>query len=248
MSVAQGLVGMSAAVTDVGTVRSVNEDSCLELPLAEGGLWVVADGMGGHDSGDVASQMVVDSLRGLVNGGNLGSIIDEAEERLLDVNQHLCQLAAQSHPPRMMGTTVVALLAFRRQGAFIWAGDSRAYLLRAGSLAQLTRDHTEVAELMHERNLTEAQALEYTTSNVITRAIGGEPNLQLDVKFQELCPADRFMLCSDGLYNAVPEHEIVALLASGEPAMAANNLVQRALVMGARDNVTAIVVDFHDSL
>ena len=113
-------------------------------------------------------------------------------------------------------------------------------------LSQLTRDHTEVSELMFENNLTEEQALEYTTSNVITRAVGGEPNLRLDVKFQELCGADRFLLCSDGLYNAVSENEIAYFLANGEPAAAANSLIQRALEMGARDNVTVIVIDFND--
>jgi protein phosphatase len=235
-------------MSDVGTVRTVNEDSCLESPGMDGGFWVVADGMGGHEAGEIASQMVVASLSDMLPGNNLGGIIDDAEDRLLQVNGHgqLCDMAAQSFPPKTIGTTVVALLAFRRQGAFIWAGDSRAYLLRDGAMSQLTRDHTEIAELMHENNLTEDEALAYTTSNVITRAVGGEPNLRLDVKFQELCPADRYMLCSDGLYNAVSEPEIAALLAAGEPAVVVNGLIQRALEMEARDNVTVIVIDFHD--
>ena len=119
-------------------------------------------------------------------------------------------------------------------------------VLRDGFIEQVTRDHTEVAELMQENHLTEEEALHYTTSNVITRAVGGEPELQLEVKFQELRPGDRFMLCSDGLYNAVPDPEIGALLAAGEPAFAADALIRRSLELGARDNVTVVVVDFYD--
>ena len=247
MNTLPGLVNYSAAASDVGTVRSVNEDACLELPALDGGMWVVADGMGGHDAGDVASQMVVDSLRSMPPGGNLGAMIDDAEERLLAVNARLCQMAAQAHPARIIGTTVAVLLAFRRQAACIWAGDSRAYLWRDNMLSQLTRDHTELAELMQKNNFSEAQALEYTTSNVITRAVGAEPELRLEVKFQELCAADRFLLCSDGLYNAVPDHEIAYFLSLGDPALAANTMVRRALELGARDNVTVVVVDFKDT-
>ena len=240
------LVGNSASRTDVGAVRSVNEDSCLEMPGPEGGLWVVADGMGGHDAGDVASQMVTNALRGVTRASNLGALIDEAEERLLAVNAQLCQLAAQTYPPRTIGTTVVALLSFHRQAACMWAGDSRVYRLRNGVMDQLTRDHTEVEELMQENQLTEEQALAFTSSNVITRAVGGEPNLQLEVKFQELSPGDRFLLCSDGLYNSVPEDELPLLLSAGDPGYVSNALVTRSLAYGARDNVTVVVVDFYD--
>ena len=242
------LVGHSASLSDVGTVRSVNEDSYLELPVSEGGLWVVADGMGGHEAGDVASRMVVDSLRGVVASNNLGALIDDAEERILGVNHELCVLASQTYPPRTIGTTVVAFMSYHSQAACMWAGDSRVYQLREGVMEQLTRDHTEVEELMRQNNFTEDEALNYTTSNVITRAVGGEPNLQLEVKFQALCPGDRYMLCSDGLYNAVPKSEMLSLLAAGDPAVVSEALVRRSLEHGARDNVTVIVVDFHDGM
>ncbi len=246
MSAQRHLNGWSASLSDVGAKRTVNEDSFLERALPEGGVWVVADGMGGHHAGDVASRMVVDSLRSIPAPSNLSALIDDAEARLHEVNRNLCQLAARSEPAQTIGATVAGLLRYRRQGACVWAGDSRVYRLRDGVLECLTRDHTEVEDLIAEQRLSREEAAMYPKSNVITRAVGGAQELCLDVRFAELCDADRYLLCSDGLYNEVREPQICDVLSRGDAAAAAQALIRLTLEHGARDNVTVVVVDFYE--
>lgn len=246
MSAQRRLNGWSASLSDVGMTRTVNEDSYAERLLADGGVWIVADGMGGHQAGDVASRMVVDTLQAIAQPTNLGALIDDAETRLQEVNLRLCQLAASSVPAQTIGSTVVALLWYRRQAACMWAGDSRVYRVREGVLERLTRDHTVVEELLAMHRLSPEEAVNHPESNVITRAVGGDRELCLEVRFAELCHGDRFLLCSDGLYNEVDAAEIRAALSQGDVAAAAHSLVRLALERGARDNVTVVVVEFTD--
>ena len=230
----------SAARTDVGLVRSRNEDAYLAQP--QRGLWAVADGMGGHAFGDFASGAVVDALAGLPVPDTLTDFIELARGRLLQVNAML-RLEARTRQVPVIGSTVVALLACGLDAACLWAGDSRIYLLRQGRLQQLTRDHSQLEALRASgADMTTATA----SPNMITRAIGAADNIAFDAVSLSARHGDIFLLCSDGLSTPVEEGAIAATLASGDCAMAAGELVALALANGGRDNITAIVVRVED--
>ena len=245
MTESEGLRIRSAAITDAGRVRRVNEDACLERPLPEGGIWVVADGMGGHHAGDVAARMVAEALQDVASPANLSELIDGVEDRLQDVHRRLGELAGHGPDARTIGATVAALLCYRRQAVCMWAGDSRIYLLRDGGLRRLTRDHSEVEELICEGRLRRDEAESHPAANVITRAVGGilDEDLELEVRYQELRAGDRFLLCSDGLYKELGNDEIAALLSAGDVGRVARSLLDEALERAGRDNITVIVVE-----
>ena len=231
----------SAAVSSKGNVRSHNEDSILDAPGA--GLWVVADGMGGHNAGDVASRMIVEGLAGVARRSPPSALLDEVEDRLREVNVNLFRSSLESGTG-MSGSTVAALLAFERHCVAIWAGDSRVYRSRDGSFVQLTRDHSEVQELLDGGVLTAQNAGEHAASNVITRAVGGSQELFLDLELRELRNNDRFLLCSDGLYRELPEADMAHHLSGNDPEGACRALLKQALAGTCSDNVSAIVVQF----
>ena len=158
----------SASRTDVGRFRMYNEDSVLDLP--ERGLWVVADGMGGHSSGDYASNAIVSGLSGVQPPASLEAFADEVRQRLDDVNRHINETSAQNKAT--MGSTVVGLLANGDHGIVLWAGDSRAYRFRSGELSRLTRDHSQVEELVRQGLLAPEEAERHPEKNLITRAVG----------------------------------------------------------------------------
>lgn len=223
----------SSSRTVTGNVRSANEDSVLDLPAA--GLWVVADGMGGHNAGDVASRMVVDALADVRPTERPSQLIDQIEDRILEVNRALHERSMQPGAG-LSGTTVVALVAFDRFVACLWAGDSRVYRMRGTALEQLTRDHSEVQEFADQgRGAGEA------AQNVITRAVGGFGDLQLDLEIREVRDGDAYLLCSDGLYRELSDQNIAWHLRQ-EPAAAATALIDQALSGTCADNVSAIVV------
>ncbi|WP_020655316.1 PP2C family protein-serine/threonine phosphatase [Massilia niastensis] len=230
----------SAARTDIGLVRSRNEDSYLAQP--EGGLWAVADGMGGHAFGDLASRAVVDALAGLPESASLAQFVDAARERLARVNGALRDEARARQVP-VMGSTVVALLACGLDAACLWAGDSRIYLYRHGRLQQLTRDHNQIEELKAQGA---DMAAAVANPNMITRAIGAADTIDFDVVTLPARAGDIFLLCSDGLSNPVDEGAIAASLAGGDCGQAADDLIAQALANGGRDNITAIVVRVDD--
>jgi type VI secretion system protein ImpM len=234
----------SAGVTDVGTVREQNQDNLL---LNDGNrLWSVADGMGGHQHGEIASQMVVDALNAVEPTPTLNSALESVAVALSRVNADLRRAALGVERSDGAGSTVVTLAIRGDEWGVSWAGDSRAYLLRAGTLTQLTRDHKPaVPEEWHE---TEAlDVLVASTSSEITRAVGGEDSLQLDSVTGVLADGDRFLLCSDGLYGALSLEAIVEHLGEAQPQDACRTLIDAARTVGARDNVTALVVDVHSS-
>ncbi|WP_395408319.1 PP2C family protein-serine/threonine phosphatase [Pseudoduganella sp. UC29_106] len=216
----------SAARTDIGLVRSRNEDACLARP--ERGLWVVADGMGGHAFGDVASRTIVEAMDRLDPAPNMEQFIADARAMIHQVNQDL-RADAQARRVPVMGSTVVVLLAFGAQAACLWAGDSRIYLFRKGRLHQLTQDHSQ------------------PDSNMITRAVGAAESVELDLGTLAARDGDMFLLCSDGLSNPVPDEEIAGALACGEPGQAADELITLARANGGRDNITAVVVRADDT-
>jgi len=231
----------SAAHTDVGLVRIRNEDACLDQPGR--GLWAVADGMGGHAFGDLASAAVVAALDGLPEPASLADFVDAARARLAAVNASL-RAEARARGVPVIGSTVVALLACQGEAACLWAGDSRIYLLRQRRLQQLTRDHSQLEALRDSgADLATASA---ASPNMITRAVGAADAIVFDVTTLAVRDGDVFLLCSDGLSTPVDEGAIAAALAPGDCARAAHELIALALANGGRDNVTVVVVRADD--
>jgi serine/threonine protein phosphatase PrpC len=228
----------SAAATSRGNVRGHNEDAILERP--DLGLWVVADGMGGHNAGDVASNMIVQALAGIARHALPSAQLDEVEDRLRAVNETLYRDSLDSQAG-MSGSTIVALLAFERHCLSIWAGDSRAYRSREGALEQVTHDHSEAQELL---DASGEQLPEAMASNVITRAVGGSQELFLDIELRELRNHDRYLLCSDGLYKELSEADMGHHLTGNDPEGACKALMKQALGGPCSDNVSVIVVQF----
>lgn len=230
------LVWRSASRTDVGRVRHVNEDDFLDL--AEQQLWVVADGMAGQGRGDYASKAVVTHLKTFVRGASLTANLNDLRDKLFAVNEQ-CRSAFRQKRP---GTTVALMLAHAGYGFFLWAGDSRIYRLRKKTLKQLTEDHT--LESRHKQGRqTVHEKTQHQAAHILTRAIGAHQTLRLDLEYASINPDDRYLLCSDGLYNPLKTSEICALLGEGSPADACEALVATALERGARDNITVIVVE-----
>jgi serine/threonine protein phosphatase Stp1 len=231
----------SASVTSQGNVRTHNEDAILDLPAA--GLWAVADGMGGHSAGDVASRMIVEALCGVTRRARPSELLDDVEDRLIAVNERLYRESIAG-AGGMCGSTVAVLLAFGSHCLSVWAGDSRIYRSRAGELSCITRDHTEVQAMMDEGVLDAAAAGQHNAQNVITRAVGGAQDLYLDIELRELKHRDRYLLCSDGLYKELADDRLAAHLAANDPEGACRALLKEALSGVCSDNVSVIAVQF----
>ena len=232
-------------LTDPGKVRKNNEDSLLVGEGRDETLFVVADGIGGFEAGEVASSIAVDVLKDVGSSDSLEDAIGEANRRIL---------AAARGDERFhgMGTTVVAM-RFGGTGEepvaqISHVGDSRAYLLRDGELKPVTEDHSLVAELVRSGDLTRAQASEHPQKNLITRALGAEEEVDVDTVVLPVEPGDRLLLCSDGLSDMVPEPGMLEILTSHQedPEKAARALVVAALEAGGADNITVVVVDVRE--
>lgn len=231
----------SFGITDVGKARKHNEDSLLNRP--EIGLWVVADGMGGHESGSVASQMIVNTLGKIHEGITLDRFIDDIEDGLLEVNKRLIAKASESEKRIKIGSTVVGMIAYDKFCTFFWAGDSRLYRLRNGSLRQMTTDHSQT-EVYIEQGLISRQAAEtHPHGNIITRAVGAADDLYIDFDIQEMRSGDRYMLCSDGLTKHTGDLEFEKMLSKSTMEESCKELIALTLERGAGDNVTTIVID-----
>jgi serine/threonine protein phosphatase PrpC len=228
-----------ASRTNVGLKRKINEDSI--LAETERGLWVVADGMGGHDAGEVASAMVTDALRCLPQTADVDALTDNAVEALRTVNGELIALARSSERKQTIGTTVVGLAI--ADGAFrcFWMGDSRAYLLRDGEISRVSHDHSLVQNLVDAGMLKPEEAETHENANLITRAVGVADTAEVDVVSGEANPGDLFLLASDGLTRVVPDDEIAAVLQRAPPEQAAEKLLDLVLQRGAPDNVSLII-------
>lgn len=230
----------SASQTHQGNVRKVNEDSVLSRP--EVGLWVVADGMGGYETGDVASQMIVQGLSQILPSDRLSDFVNLVESCLLDVNQRILQHSQVMLDGRVAGSTVVALLINGKAGACVWAGDSRLYRLRDGRLQQLSRDHSQVEEMVERGELLAEDAEDHADANVITRAVGAVPELHVETTVFVVETGDIFLLCSDGLYKELRPADMEEILKTGEVGAASEALLETALDRGARDNVSIVLV------
>ncbi len=231
----------SCGKTDVGKTRKHNEDSMLLRP--EVGMWVVADGMGGHDAGDVASKMVVDSLEQIKKGASLEKYIEDIEKTLINVNAKLIEIAKQGEKQTTVGSTVVVMLAYEKFCVFLWAGDSRLYRIRKNKLIQLTTDHSQVQQYVEQGLITKEEAETHPHSNMITRAVGATEKFVLDVDMQEIQHGDRYLLCSDGLTKHIPDIEFEKMLNNGDVEKKCDELIELTLTRGAKDNVTAILID-----
>ena len=211
------------------------------LVRTDRGLWAVADGMGGHDKGDVASAMITEALMRLPIVYGLDTMVDAAIDALGMVNRELIALAAAENSERSIGSTVVGLAIAGEQFRCFWAGDSRAYRIRDREIVQLSRDHSLVQDLVDAGMLTAVEAESHPNANVITRAVGVGDDLKIDKVSGDVQPGDRFLLASDGLTRLVSDAELVAELTSRPPAVAAERLVETVLSRGAPDNVTMII-------
>ncbi len=246
MTEGAGLDFETAERSHTGRVRKLNEDRVLARP--DLGLWAVADGMGGHQAGDLASRMVVDALNDTDSLGSGYAFLDNVQEGIQRVNRALVAHARLSGGGTVIGSTVVALLAYAGHFACLWAGDSRAYLLRKGQFEQITRDHSMVQEMIDSGALTRADARGFGRSNVITRAVGVNDRLALDVSTGPILPGDIFLLCSDGLTTMMEDSEIAAIIAAQSTEDAADALLALTLDRGAKDNVSLVIINVDASI
>jgi len=248
-----------AGVTDRGRQRETNQDRFLTAPLAADGgargghLLVVADGVGGCNGGERASevavntieQRLVQTLRRLDAQGmqDADAILGEMRAAFRRADARIRDEAAGDHALRGMATTLTVAACLGRRLFVAHAGDSRCYVIRSGALRRLTNDHTVTAELVRRGLLTADEAAEHRFRHVLTQCLGGSnTKLDVEVRHLELWPGDLLLLCSDGLTEMVPAHEIAATLAAEPgPEAAARALIARANLLGGRDNVTAVV-------
>ena len=228
--------------THVGLRRKINEDSV--FADSERGLWAVADGMGGHDAGEVASTMVTDALRCLPASSDIDEVAGQAVDALRSVNRQLLDLARSNHQDRQstIGTTVVGLTIADDHFRCFWMGDSRAYRIRASEIARVTHDHSVVQNLVDAGLLKPEEAETHENANLITRAVGVREQFEIEVVKGDVRPGDLFLLASDGLTRVVRDHEIAAELRGRTPHEAADHLIDMVMARGAPDNVSLIIV------
>jgi len=233
----------SCAATHAGTANRMNEDAFVNRP--DLGLWAVADGAGGHASGEIASAEVATILQSIDPGLSASEMLVEVRSRLEATHTRLHTEASRHGAGAMVATTVVVLMVRDDHFACLWAGDSRAYLLRGQALTRITRDHSLVQVLVENGTISEAEAARHPQSNVITRAVGADIDLlELDKRTGQLQPGDRLLLCSDGLSKTLPE-DLLAELLSGDDETSAERLVTAALMAQVTDNVTCVTIDFN---
>ena len=237
------------SATDVGRVREVNEDALLATPP----VFVVADGMGGHDGGDVASAMVVEEFARLAAEGydparateTVAEVLAAAHERIVG---YAAEQRRAGHAGFQAGTTAVAAVLVEQDGEPRWlvanVGDSRAYRVHEGALEQVTVDHSLVQELVEAGTITPADAAHHPERNVVTRALGGPHGTEADYYLLPLSSAERLLLCTDGVTGMLDDGAIAQIVGgAADPRDAADQVVAAAVAAGGRDNATAVVVD-----
>ncbi|MDP1617401.1 PP2C family serine/threonine-protein phosphatase [Phenylobacterium sp.] len=230
----------SATRSHAGLRRACNEDRLLDRPAE--GLWAVADGMGGHRSGDVAAARVVEALGGLDASESGFGRLNDLVRAISEVNAELFAQSADGPGASPSGATVVALLAHERHFACVWAGDSRAYLLRDGGAAPITRDHSLVQSLIDNGQIAADARRSHPEAHIITRAVGAAAEIDLERRFAPILPGDVFLLCSDGLTACVEDEELASLIDQPDLDAAAEALLAAALERGAPDNVSLVLI------
>ncbi|MCX7017366.1 MAG: Stp1/IreP family PP2C-type Ser/Thr phosphatase [Candidatus Sumerlaeota bacterium] len=250
----------SRGLTDMGLKRSRNEDffTCND----ELGLYIVADGMGGHAAGEIASSTAVSSIVEFIQtfhddpnltwpieaNPNLSGMENALVAAIQLANQAVCDQASENRAYGGMGTTIVGLLFYDGRAAAAHVGDSRLYRLRGGRLEQLTCDHSWVNEQLQGKFITEEEARSHRWRNVITRALGNRPTLEIDSASVDVAPGDLFLLCSDGLSGMVCDEELQHILTEnlGDLAKACREIILQANLNGGIDNVTAVIVSVQE--
>lgn len=240
MPQSKALTRRYSAKTHVGFVRPVNEDAILALPHL--GLWAVADGMGGHQGGDFASQTVVDALSALPMELPPEALPGRIRQTLHQAHKDI-QAEATRRGNAIIGTTVVLLVLADDHFLCLWAGDSRLYRLRGETLEMISVDHSVVGELVAAGQLSWDQAERHAQSNQITHAVGVGSEPGIEKRRGEVAPGDRFLLCSDGLTKYANEATLKRFLQQGAPETVAEKLMRIAFDGGAADNISVIVVD-----
>ncbi|ESW92016.1 protein phosphatase 2C domain-containing protein [Mesorhizobium sp. M0761] len=232
----------SYGVSHKGCVRDHNEDSFLVEPQI--GLWVVADGMGGHEAGEVASASIVEHLATIGIASSAPDLRARFEDRLNRAHAEIRRISRSRGVT--IGSTVAALLAMDGRFACLWSGDSRVYLVRNAAISQISRDHTEVQELLDSGAISAAEAENWPRRNVITRAIGVNDEIAIDFQQGETLAGDIFILSTDGLTAHVSDAEIAAAVLSAAPQAACEKLLSMVLERGGTDNVTIVLVKIRD--
>ncbi len=232
------------ALTDKGPLRSRNEDRFLAEP--DLGLFIVADGMGGHKAGEIASRIAVETVKNncsaCANQQQAGLLLQEA---LCRANEAVFKSAQENEAFQGMGTTITAALIVKNFLYIAHVGDSRAYLFRKGKLYQLTRDHSLAAEMLRAEGLRQDEVLDHPQRNVLTRSLGTCPSVEIDIVRQNLYKGDILLLCTDGLTGTVSGEELKEILSStAVPKKAVRKLINLALKKGGTDNVTVVLVNY----
>lgn len=227
-----------SAVTHIGLIRPTNQDRyCCNR---KAGVWVVADGMGGHYGGERASAAIVERISDIEGCGSFSEHLSATRRAIADANQNIFEQARAEG--RNMGSTVVALVLGEGRYAILWAGDSRAYLKRGDRLIRLTRDHSQAEELVAAGQLDQEAVAGHPSSHILVRAVGVLPNLEIDQVDGESAENDIFLLCSDGLHHLVSEAEMVKIIDSEPFAGVSEQLVELGLERGAPDNITLCLI------
>ncbi|KRA53061.1 PP2C family protein-serine/threonine phosphatase [Devosia sp. Root635] len=230
----------SGSATHQGRVRALNEDRILAEPAA--GLWLVADGMGGHNGGEVASGEIVSQMETIGVSSSASDLHARFVDRLNRANQALLTYA-QDHQGGTVGSTVAAILIHGEQYRCLWLGDSRIYRVRQHRMEQLSRDHSQVQELIDSGVLTAEEALNFAGRNVITRAVGVQPDLDIDIVYGVVELGDCYILCSDGLTAHCTDADILNAVTGRMSQSACDLLIEHTLERGATDNVSVIVIN-----
>jgi len=233
------------ASSDVGRVRSVNQDRFARAP--DLGCYLVADGMGGHQGGEKASQLAVEAVLDALRSSHSAkqSLSERLRYALAWANRRIFETACAHAECAGMGTTIVALLIDGGRAALAHVGDSRAYLIRDGGIRQLTRDHSIVGELLRRQQISEQAARAHPHRHVLTRALGVRPSVEPDLLELALCSGDVFALCTDGLTGYLQEGEIAEFFADGSDLEeVCKSMIEAANSRGGEDNITAVLVRY----
>lgn len=232
----------SHSLTDKGLKRLHNEDAFYTSD--EKGIWVVADGMGGHNAGDFASQSLMQAIHSFTPSNSIEVTAKNIEQVVQDINLNLIEKAADIANGTVIGATLAMLIVNENEGVLLWAGDSRIYRIRSGEMEQLTHDHSLVNDMIKQGTIKQEEADKHPESNKITRAVGYNKNLELDYRKLSIRADDRYIICSDGLTKELSDKDILSIANHGSTNDTNTELMQQALDAGGRDNITSITIDF----
>jgi len=230
----------SCGVTDKGSVRPINEDAILTLD--DKYMWAVADGLGGHQIGKVASQKIITGLATTLLKSRLDECVETVEDKLIDLNNQLLHYSKAHIQGKKMGSTIVCLVIKENVGICFWVGDSRLYRRRDKTLKQMTRDHSFVEELIKRGMITREEAKVHPERHIITQAVGTDPEMRVEICIFGVRPGDTYLLCSDGLYDTLNQNILAKGLAFDDIQHGVDFLINKSLDIGALDNVSVILV------